>query len=119
MQKTIIKLNGKRLLRCSELLDIVVQLVRTKHFMILVRFLFKLVPYGIISLRLFFLELGCSINRTRVVMLKRGYLPLYKGYLTPKFMLWSVACINHPVEVVQVFRYCFHNRVEMMSNVES
>jgi hypothetical protein len=36
--------------------------------------------------------------------------------LAPNLMFWCRAAINHPVEVVQVFGYCFHNCVAMMSN---
>jgi len=70
----------------------------------------------LLQLRMRRLEILMSLNRCQVTCLQRGYLPLYKGYLTPKFVLWSIACINHPVEIVKVFRNTFHNHWRMQPN---
>ena len=72
----------------------------------------------LLEFRMRFLEIRMVINRCQVICLQRGYLPLYKGYLTPKLMLWSIACINHPVEIIKVFCECSHN-VMLWSNDES
>jgi hypothetical protein len=40
--------------------------------------------------------------------------------LTPKLMLWGVSCVNHPVEVIQVFCDSFHkHRALWPPNVQS
>jgi len=54
------------------------------------------------------LELRMSASQCRIILLKRGYFPLYKRNLAAKVCNWCVACIYHPIEVVKVFSDCFH-----------
>lgn len=54
------------------------------------------------------MKLRMCLIKARIICLQRGYLPPNESKLTAKLVSWCVASINHPVEVVNVFKNSFH-----------
>ena len=64
----------------------------------------------------FLLECRMALNKTRIVCLKRGYLAGNESNLRSNAILWRV-CVNHPVEIVNVFLECFHEVLKELKNL--
>lgn len=102
--------------RSIEWLVVMVQSITLSELFLLCRLLCKPVtqPFliSLLKIRYFFLKsivkARMCLVKARIICLQRGYLPPYEGNLTPKFIYWCVACLDHPVEIINVFKESFN-----------
>ena len=62
---------------------------------------------ALINCRLIICELGMARCKTVIICLQRGYLTGHEPNLRSNRVLCR-ACVNHPVEVINIFLECFH-----------